>query len=145
MSDVADARGDVDAFIANETTDGGDHVDVLGVARRLLEASRPAEALAWLDRPIRKPALRVMTYADLERLEAGAAISPGLEWERETLKVRALDMLGRRSEAQEVRWRLFERTLHGDLLRSYLKALPTSRTTQRSRVRSLWPRRTRAP
>ncbi len=33
-------------------------------------------------------------------------------------------MLGRREEAQAVRWRLFERTLHPDLLRSYLKILP---------------------
>lgn len=124
LSQVADARGDVDAYIAVQTAEKGDSIDVLGIARRLLDANRPAEALDWLDRRTPRPTLRVMTYADLQDHEAGVQRPPGLDWERETLRVRALEMLGRRTEAQEVRWCLFEQTLQADLLRSYLKYLP---------------------
>ena len=51
LRDIADAKGDVDAYIALELEDPGGHVDVIEVAERLLAADRAEEALAWLDRP----------------------------------------------------------------------------------------------
>ena len=122
LTQVADAQGDVDAFIAVQTQGG--LADTLGIARRLLEANRPDEALDWLDKETGRPGLRVMTYADLELGPSTSGRAAGLDWERETLRIRALEMLGRREQAQEIRWRLFEHTLHPDLLRSYLKVLP---------------------
>ncbi len=41
-----------------------------------------------------------------------------------SLRIRALEMLRRRPEAQTIRWRLFEKTLQPDILRGYLNALP---------------------
>jgi hypothetical protein len=106
LSDVADARGDVDGFIAAQKA-RGDFVDTLGIASRLIEAGRAAEALAWLDKPDARPGLR-----------------PASQWARQILRAAALDQLGRRAEAQALRWRLFEQSLDRDLLRAYLRALP---------------------
>lgn len=76
-----------------------------------------------VNRAADRPALRVASSAKLEGgLESGYPI--GIEWEREALKIRALEALKRRDEAQEVRWRLFERTLNADMLRANLRALP---------------------
>ena len=113
LSDVADARSDVDGFIAVQAEASGDAVDTLGIASRLIAASRAEEALGWLD----KPAAR-------GRFAEGAARSHHLEVERERLRITALEQLGRRAEAQALRWRLFEATLSDDLLRAYLHALP---------------------
>ncbi len=43
---------------------------------------------------------------------------------RLTADVRALEALERNDEAQDVRWRFFEKTLNPDYLRAYLKRLP---------------------
>ena len=40
------------------------------------------------------------------------------------LTVRALEALERNDEAQDVRWRFFQKTLNPDFLRAYLKRLP---------------------
>ncbi len=124
LAEVADARGDVDGFIAVQTAENGGPVNTRAIAGRLLDANRPDEALSWLDKETARPGLRVMTYADLEARSSPPERPAGLDWERETLRIRALEMLGRRDEAQDSRWRLFEHTLHPDLLRSYLKVLP---------------------
>jgi hypothetical protein len=119
LAELADVQEDVDAFIAAETSAGAPGADVLGIARRLLDANRAAEALDWLDQKSARPELRVMTYAELA---AGDGL--GVQWERENLRIRALEMAGRRPEAQAIRWRLFESTLEPDVLRSHLAALP---------------------
>ncbi len=111
LCDVADASGDVDGYIAVQMSDRGVQIDVNGIASRLIDARRAVEALTWLDdgapgrRPIGDP-------------------SPSLEWERDRLRIKALLQLGRKPEAQSVRWRLFEQTLSVDVLRAYLRALP---------------------
>ncbi len=106
LSDVADARGDVDGFIAVQKA-RGDFVDTLGIASRLIEAGRAAEALAWLDKPDARPG----------PLRAS-------QWAHQMLRAATLDQLGRRAEAQAVRWRLFEQSLDRDVLRAHLRALP---------------------
>jgi len=49
LCDIADARGDVDGYIAVQTSDRGVQIDVNGIASRLIDAGRAAEALTWLD------------------------------------------------------------------------------------------------
>ena len=87
LAEVADAQGDVDAFIAVQTAKPGGEPDTLAISRRLLEAKRSEEALAWLDRETSRPGLRVMTYADLGTLPSASSRPPGLNWERETLRI----------------------------------------------------------
>ncbi len=119
---VADMQGDVDAFIAAQVEGGGEHVDILGIVLRLLDKGRAPEALEWLERKSgRLPS--GPAHAGLP----GAPGRPGpdarLDWSREILRIRALDMLARKSEAQDLRWRLFEQTLRPEVLRGYLKGL----------------------
>jgi thioesterase domain-containing protein len=73
------------------------------VARRLIGHGRSTEALEWLD-------------AATER--------GGNDQERETLRLAALESLGRKEEAQQQRRLLFERWLDPVMLRAWLKALP---------------------
>jgi hypothetical protein len=123
LRQVVDASGDVDAYIALEMEQGG-HLDILGIAGRLLDAGRAEEALAWLDRPAPAPRLKVMTYADLADLRAGGERPVRLDWDIEDLRIRALEALERPAEAQAVRWRLFEQELDPRVLRDYLRPLP---------------------
>ena len=111
LCDIADAMGDVDAYIAVQAGDRGVQSDTTGIASRLIDAGRAAEALTWLDDGAsgRRP---------------GGDRSPSLEWERDRLRIKALVQLGRKPEAQAVRWQLFEQTLSVDVLRAYLRALP---------------------
>ena len=117
MRDVADARGDVDAYIAAETATGG-RPDVLGIAERLLEAGRAEDALGWLDRakPVR------LAVSSAEDIIAGVIRYP-LDFDHAMLRIEALERLGRRAEAQDERWVLFADTLEPDVLRAYLRAL----------------------
>ena len=117
MRDVADARGDVDAYIAAETATGG-RPDVLGIAERLLDAGRAEDALGWLDRakPVR------LAVSSAEDIIAGVIRYP-LDFDHAMLRIEALERLGRRSEAQDERWVLFADTLEPDVLRAYIRAL----------------------
>jgi hypothetical protein len=90
----------------------------LGIAERLLAADRAEEALTWLGRPSR-PQIPFMTRAQL--YDPSAKVS--LDFDIETLKIRALERLGRRDEAQTIRWRVFEHSLDADILRGYVRAL----------------------
>jgi hypothetical protein len=114
LSDVADAQGDVDGFIAAQGEARGGHVDAAGIASRLIEAGRAEEALVWLD--------------GIASQGSGGEAQPlrthPLRWKHDRLRIAALEQLGRRAEAQTVRWRLFEETLSVDVLRAYLRALP---------------------
>ncbi len=116
---IADARGDVDAFIAlgGERPDG--RQDPIAIASRLLTAERPAEALYWVRRPARR-GLRVMTVADLADDFEGTDFS---DRERVRLEIRILMALGRKDEAQDLRWRTFETALDAEILRDYVAHL----------------------
>jgi len=101
---LADLERDTDAFIAAIRAGGLESTHALEVAERLIAANRPAEALDWLDAPRRRVEDDDGTDADL--------------------RIAALEALGRKDEAQAVRWRHFERFLSAEHLRAYLKRLP---------------------
>jgi hypothetical protein len=103
LAEIADASGDVDGYIAAEVALGDRYLDILGIVERLLAAERSAEALEWLDKD--------------------QAARTGIDFDHEVLRVRALERLKRRPEAQAVRWRLFELELDVAILRDYVRAL----------------------
>lgn len=117
---IADAAGDVDAFIALEQERSGRAPDSMGVAERLLAVGRAAEALDWVRRPGR-PGLRAMDWQDIADATSGTDLS---DRNRIRLEIRILTSLGKREAAQDLRWRTFEMTLDEDMLRAYIADLP---------------------
>lgn len=105
---IADADGDVDAFV--RAADAGPYriAHVKGVASRLLKARRPADAMAWLD--------RVPPDAGQWRDSTGDGLVG--------LKLKTLDAMKRKDEAQRLRLDLFEKHLWIAYLREYVKRLP---------------------
>jgi hypothetical protein len=101
---LADLEQDTDAYIRAIRAGGMEGTHGIDVAQRLIAAKRPAEALAWLDRPRRHAEYEDSTETDL--------------------RIAALEALGRKDEAQALRWGHFERTLSVEHLRAYLKRLP---------------------
>ena len=106
LMEIADAQGDVDAFIAQYDAKTRKVPQIAAeIARRLLAAGRAAEAL--------------QTIEAAEHRRGGW---PDFEWE--DARIETLDALGRGDEAQAVRWSCFKRTLSAAHLRAYLKRLP---------------------
>jgi hypothetical protein len=101
---IADALGDVDAFIAL-MADAYQPATAAQIAHRLLKAGRPADALKALDATRQNPRFEMPT-----------------EWIN--ARIEALEALNRMDEAQTVRLERFRRTLQADYLRVYLKRLP---------------------
>ena len=94
LGELADLEGDVDAFIAAAEA-GGRAENLAGdIAERLIAHGRAAEALAWLDR--------------------APARHEGEEFVLVDLRIAALDALGRKADAQALRWTAFERWLGAD-------------------------------
>ncbi|AWN38902.1 hypothetical protein DK427_07735 [Methylobacterium radiodurans] len=114
--DIAERRGDIDAFIALEVEAVPGSPDRVDIATRLLGADRPAEALDWLRRKTPQPLTRADLIAGLDET--------AMERERAVLEIQALDALGRGAEAQDLRWRGFAQRLDADMLRAYLAKLP---------------------
>jgi hypothetical protein len=112
LSDVADAEGDVDSFIAVQVQARGVIVDTAGIASRLIQATRAEEALVWIDK------------SSIGNARQVGAVAHPLAQEHDRLRIEALEQLGRRGEAQTARWALFGETLSRDVLRAYLRALP---------------------
>jgi hypothetical protein len=106
LREIADAQGDVDAFIAqyDEKTRKVPKI-AAEIARRLLAAGRAQEALRMID----AAAHRQSGWTDFE-------------WE--DVRIEVLEALGRSDEAQSARWSCFERALSSEHLRAYLKRLP---------------------
>lgn len=103
LADVADAAGNVDGYCAAQQRMGPRVRDDAGMARRLLDAGRPADALAALTAAEPNPAKNAAELADL--------------------RITVLDALGRTEDAQALRWSEFERGLRAEPLRAYLKQL----------------------
>ena len=116
---IADARGDVDAFItlSSERPDG--RQDGMAIASRLLASGRPSEALDWVRRPASR-GIRAMNAADLADHAEGIDLS---DRERVRLEIRILMALGRKNDAQVLRWRTFEATLDATILRDHVAHL----------------------
>lgn len=105
LQEIADAQGDVDGFIAQQS-DKAKSVPRVAAERRLLAAGRCKEA--W-------GAINAVAH------ENRPSWIP-FEWEEVRLEV--MEGLGRKVDAQAFRWQCFERTLNSDHLRAYLKRLP---------------------
>jgi hypothetical protein len=103
LKNIADARGDVDEYIAAQRLAGTEDVAVKEISERLLAAGRLEEALHWADRP---------NVPEHKRGDIGP------------LKVEILDRLGRTEDAQAVRWSMFETSLSAGVLDEYLGRLP---------------------
>jgi hypothetical protein len=109
LENIADARGDVDGYIAAQRLAGSEAAAVKEIAERLVAAGRLEEALHWAKRP------------DV----------PALERENITrLKVDILDRLGRAEDAQAARWSIFATSLSPDILAEYLARLPEAATAE---------------
>ncbi|WP_184719628.1 DUF6880 family protein [Caulobacter sp.] len=110
---LADASGDVDAFEATFAPELRKTPLVSAeIARRLLAAGRPEDALATLQ-------------AGAPSDKAGrhqSSLEERSAWEEAMLE--ALEATGHQEEAQKRRWAEFERTLSIPRLRAYLKGLP---------------------
>jgi len=106
LLEIADAQGDVDAFIDqyDEKTRKVPKI-AAETARRLLAASRAEEALRTI-----------------EAAEHRRSGWPDFDWEDARIDV--LEALGRVEKAQSARWSCFERALSAEHLRAYLKRLP---------------------
>lgn len=106
LADIADARGDVEAYVATLSPEARTMPQVaLDLARRYLAADRSEEALAALD--IVPPDRRIFASSQFDEM-----------------KIDLLERLGRTDEAQELRWAAFETRLAAGPLRAYLKRLP---------------------
>ncbi len=106
LKDIADAMGDVDAFIAQYDPKTRKVPKIAAeIAARLLVAGRAEDALGFIER----------AEVDNDRWVPR-------EWQDTRLEV--LEALDRKDEAQAFRWECFERDLSVDHLRAYLKRLP---------------------
>jgi hypothetical protein len=103
LENIADARGDVDGYIAAQRLAGTENLAVKEIGERLLAAGRLEEALHWLDRP---------DVPEHRRGDIGR------------LKVDILDRLGRTEDAQAVRWSMFVTSMSAGILDEYLGRLP---------------------
>ena len=106
LLEIADAQGDVDAYIAQKS-DNAKTVPAVAteIAGRLLAAGRVEEA-----------------WNAIEAVEEDRRGWIPFEWEQ--MRITVLEALDRSDEAQDFRWTCFERSLNGSHLRSYLKHLP---------------------
>jgi hypothetical protein len=106
LQEIADAQGDVDAFIRqyDEQTRKVPKI-AAEIAQRLLAAGRAEEA-----------------RQAIEATEFKQSGWPEFEWEDARIDV--LDAVGRGDEAQTCRWSCFGRWLSAPHLRAYLKRLP---------------------
>lgn len=102
---IADAQGDVDAFIAQHDTKTKKSPAIAAeIADRLIAAGRAKEALKILEAAERREG-----WVDIDWVDA---------------RIAALEALGQTEEAQEARLDCFEKCLSPDHLRAYLQRLP---------------------
>ncbi|TNC59123.1 DUF6880 family protein [Rubellimicrobium roseum] len=103
---IADAQGDVDAFIGQYDSRARMVPTIAAqIARRLLAAGRTEEA-----------------WQSIEAATPKGRDAPDLDWADARIEV--LEALGRTEEAQAARWSAFERALSAEHLRAHLKRLP---------------------
>lgn len=111
MLDIADALGDAEAYLAEYRDHDPEALAVPAIAARVAErltgAGRAEEALSLLQ----------AAEARLETRRAGAE-----DWS--DARLAALESLGRREEAQQLRWEFALMELSSRHLRDYLKLLP---------------------
>jgi len=109
LTEIADALGDVDAFIEQYEEETRRVPKIAAeIARRLLSPGRAHEAWQTIE-------------ATNHRRRNSSWDWPDFEWEDARIDV--LEALGRGDDAQAARWGCFERSLSSTHLRGYLKRL----------------------
>ena len=103
LGELADLDQDVDAFIAAAEAGGRVEMRADDIAERLIAHQRAEEALTWLDHTSGRHEDEAARHVDL--------------------RIAALDALGRKAEAQDLRWEAFRRWLSAAHLRPYLRGL----------------------
>jgi hypothetical protein len=122
LQDIADALGDVDAFIEQFDEQARKVPKIAAeIARRLLAAGRADEAWQTLE-------------ATEHQRRNNDWDWPDFEWEDTRIDV--LEALGRTGDAQAARWECFERSLSSSHLRAYLKRLPDFDDAEAEKKRS---------
>jgi hypothetical protein len=115
---IAEARGDLDTYMALENKRPELNRDPTRVAEKLLKANRLDEALDWVKRKHKVG----LSYATAASMAEGRSHSAD-DVVRTVLEAKILDAKGNRAAAQAVRWSGFEATLHPSILREYLRKL----------------------
>lgn len=117
---LADRAQDLDLWLSLVTPEQAGSPDIAAdISRRLLAASRVAEARAALEAALSPSALNRRWTFGRNPKDGAPRLSPA--WEAASIDV--LDAEGARQEAQELRWSLFERDLSAPVLRDYLLRL----------------------
>lgn len=113
---LADRAGDLDLWLSLLTPEEQRFPDFAAqVARRLMSAGRNAEARTALEKILHPGASK-------SRWQGQTALSPTAAWEAASIDL--LEAEGRKQEAQDLRWAMFERDLNPQALRDYLSRLP---------------------
>lgn len=115
---IADARGDLDLYLALEERRPAYRQNPLQAAERLLAANRLVEALAWV-RCERKGGLAYASASDI----ADGRINRVHDLEKVGCEARILEAMKDRPAAQALRWAAFESTLNAAILRDYIQKL----------------------
>ena len=119
--DLADAEGNIDAYIALVPTQARTQPGIAAqIGTRLLAADRAEEALAMLEAATPKKHTRHSTLDD-DAFELGWQ-GPSADWEG--VHIDALVATGQVERAQQARLAAFEEHLSVEHLRAYLKTLP---------------------
>lgn len=121
MRRLADRAGDLDLWLSLTTTEERGSPDFAAVmAKRLLVADRVPEARQALEAALAPSAgNRRWTFG-----RSPQARPPTLTPAWEATSIDLLEAEGRKDEAQELRWAMFERDLSAPVLRAYLARLP---------------------
>jgi hypothetical protein len=116
---VADARGDLDGYIALEETKHPNSRHTIEIAERLLKAGRAPEALEW----VRRKQGRGIGYMSVADLADGLGVQDPTSNRKVSLEARILEALGDKAGAQDLRWSCFESTLDVASLREHIARL----------------------
>ncbi|MFN6982681.1 MAG: DUF6880 family protein [Brevundimonas sp.] len=118
---LADRAEDLDLWLSLATPDEKGAPDfAAAAARRLLAAGRVVEARQALEAALKPTAAnRRFTFG-----RSPSAGPPTLTPAWESASIDLLEAEGRKAEAQDLRWAMFERDLSASALRTYLSRLP---------------------
>ena len=121
MRRLADRAGDLDLWLSLTTPEERGSPDFAAVmAKRLLVADRVSEARQALEAAL-APSAGNRRWTFGRSPQAGPpTLTPA--WEATSIDL--LEAEGRKDEAQELRWAMFERDLSAPVLRAYLARLP---------------------
>ncbi|MEN5145591.1 MULTISPECIES: DUF6880 family protein [Brevundimonas] len=112
---LADRAGDLDLWLSLVTPEQA----AADIARRLMEVGRNAEDRAALEAALSPSPLNLRWTYGRDPTDGAPRLTPA--WEAASIEV--MDPGGHRQEAQDLRWRLFERDMSAPVLRDYLSRL----------------------